>query len=266
MSAKKSKLEVEGEPPADAGGMVSEEMLVGRIKELNKNENDDKIPSDKVLSLFMAEKLYDISQSLKELLEIFKGAKPTSEPVVAVSETKKEVPPSVPEAPSTPTEAVTTKPTSSRVNEIVAAFKPVSDSVTVDTESSTQYVLVRPKGYLGTAKFAEVGKIARSLDAVYVKQGKESHFKIPKMTGEKQDTTQKPVEVAQEKSTGTVRDLFPENLAKLLNFTDQDNIVIISPVKFLGAENFAKVASIVRDNNGKYVSAGKESHFELLRK
>lgn len=41
--------------------------------------------------------------------------------------------------------------------------------------------------------------------------------------------------------------------------------VMVKPAQFLGPENFAKVASIVRAIGGQYVSAGKNSHFEISK-
>jgi len=57
---------------------------------------------------------------------------------------------------------------------------------------------------------------------------------------------------------------FPEDIRKLLAFEQKDDCFIVKPVKFLGSENFAKIANIVRvDLGGEYVSAGKESHFRI---
>jgi hypothetical protein len=39
--------------------------------------------------------------------------------------------------------------------------------------------------------------------------------------------------------------------------------VIVRPSKFLGSENFSKVASAIRELGGQYVSAGKNSHFTI---
>ena len=60
--------------------------------------------------------------------------------------------------------------------------------------------------------------------------------------------------------------LFPEDLRGLLSFEDQGEWTIIKPRQFLGAENFAKIAEIVRKHNGDYISKGKESHFRIPRK
>lgn len=56
---------------------------------------------------------------------------------------------------------------------------------------------------------------------------------------------------------------FPKELRDLLSFTVEEDKVVVKPVKFLGSENFAKIASIVREKGGRYVSAGRKSHFEL---
>lgn len=39
--------------------------------------------------------------------------------------------------------------------------------------------------------------------------------------------------------------------------------VMVKPSSFLGPENFSKVAQIIRSIGGQYVSAGKNTHFEI---
>jgi len=63
-----------------------------------------------------------------------------------------------------------------------------------------------------------------------------------------------------------VRMLFPEELENMLTFEEVGEYIIIKPRQYLGSENFAKIASIVRGDGGEYISAGKESHFRLPRK
>lgn len=41
--------------------------------------------------------------------------------------------------------------------------------------------------------------------------------------------------------------------------------VMVKPAGFLGQENFAKVAQIIRSIGGQYVSAAKNSHFEISK-
>lgn len=63
---------------------------------------------------------------------------------------------------------------------------------------------------------------------------------------------------------------FPKYLADLLTFTEvsdeKGDFVKVKPRQFLGSENFAKIASIVRELGGDYISAGKQSHFRLYKK
>ena len=40
-------------------------------------------------------------------------------------------------------------------------------------------------------------------------------------------------------------------------------MIMVRPAQFLGSDNFSKVAAIVRSLGGQYVSAGKNSHFEV---
>jgi hypothetical protein len=53
------------------------------------------------------------------------------------------------------------------------------------------------------------------------------------------------------------------DLASLLNFTVKNGKAVITPRTFLGAENFSKVANVVRGLQGQYISEGKNSRFEL---
>jgi uncharacterized coiled-coil protein SlyX len=60
-----------------------------------------------------------------------------------------------------------------------------------------------------------------------------------------------------------IKTMFPEELENLLSFEERDEYIIVKPRQFLGTENFAKIASIVRGIGGEYVRAGKESHFRV---
>lgn len=63
-----------------------------------------------------------------------------------------------------------------------------------------------------------------------------------------------------------VQRYFPKELLSLLIFEVTEDHIIIKPKQYLGPENFARVASIVREQfRGEYVSQGKESHFRISR-
>jgi len=59
--------------------------------------------------------------------------------------------------------------------------------------------------------------------------------------------------------------IIPENLVNLLDVTKTNDYFIIKLKKFLGPENFSKLASCIRAVNGEFVSsgAGKESYFRV---
>jgi hypothetical protein len=68
---------------------------------------------------------------------------------------------------------------------------------------------------------------------------------------------------AEAQTIESVQTWFPKDLEKMLTFEDVEDYVMIKPRQYLGSENFAKIAAIVRDNGGEYISAGKESHFRV---
>jgi hypothetical protein len=62
-----------------------------------------------------------------------------------------------------------------------------------------------------------------------------------------------------------IRVLFPSDLEEMLTFEESGNYILIRPRRFLGSDNFSKIASIVRGAGGEYISAGKQSHFKVPR-
>jgi hypothetical protein len=68
------------------------------------------------------------------------------------------------------------------------------------------------------------------------------------------------------KSLEDAKMMFPEDLESLLSFEEKEEYIMIKPRQFLGSENFAKIAAVVRSNGGEYISAGKASHFRLPKR
>jgi len=68
------------------------------------------------------------------------------------------------------------------------------------------------------------------------------------------------------KSLEEAKSFFPGELVELLSFEDSPEKIIVKPRKFLGSDNFAKIAAVIRDLHGEYVSAGKDSHFVIPKK
>jgi len=63
-----------------------------------------------------------------------------------------------------------------------------------------------------------------------------------------------------------VKQAFSSELAGMLLFEETGKFVIVKPRRFLGSDNFAKIAAVVRDLGGEYVSAGRNSHFKIVKK
>jgi hypothetical protein len=72
-----------------------------------------------------------------------------------------------------------------------------------------------------------------------------------------------PTPAGRSRGVQDVRMMFPQELEDLLNFTEKDDYIMIKPRQYLGSENFAKIASIIRGAGGQYISAGKDSHFRI---
>lgn len=65
------------------------------------------------------------------------------------------------------------------------------------------------------------------------------------------------------RSLKSVKQAFSAELAGMLIFEESGNLIIVKPRRFLGSDNFARIASIIRDIGGEYVSAGRNSHFKV---
>ena len=68
---------------------------------------------------------------------------------------------------------------------------------------------------------------------------------------------------ARVRTVADVRTAFPKELESMLFFEDTGEYIVIKPRQYLGSENFARIASLVRGEGGEYISAGKESHFRV---
>ena len=63
-----------------------------------------------------------------------------------------------------------------------------------------------------------------------------------------------------------VKQAFSSELTGMVLFEEIGKFVIVKPRRFLGSDNFAKIAFVVRGLGGEYISAGKNSHFKVSKK
>jgi len=55
----------------------------------------------------------------------------------------------------------------------------------------------------------------------------------------------------------------PNEVKNLLKAEAKDDMLILTPKRYLGAENFSKIMEALKPLEGKYVSQGKNSHFTI---
>ena len=60
-----------------------------------------------------------------------------------------------------------------------------------------------------------------------------------------------------------IRMIFKKELEELLSFEDMGDFIKVKPRQYLGSDNFAKIASTIREAGGEYISAGRDSHFRI---
>ena len=72
--------------------------------------------------------------------------------------------------------------------------------------------------------------------------------------------------IEKSKAVEDIRMMFPDDLEALLSFEEKDDYIIIKPRQYLGADNFSKVMTVIRENGGNYVSLGKASHFRIPKR
>lgn len=268
------KLEPEGRPPLKSRSMVSEEdLLIKEAAEKTKKGESVEIPDEKVLLLFIGETLYDIRGQLNELLGYFRNVGKFESASQKLAQLQEKQKPQVKKEP-TKTEPKKVVESSSpleiadsetRLKEVTEAISGFSSNVTISVDDA-MFIVVKPNGYLKT-EWPDINEAVKNLSGTWISQGKESHWKIPKIV--KKTETSKPQQQSRPKPEGpptgveSVKLLFTKYLEDLLTFSEENGNVIIKPKQFLGTENFTKIASVVREAGGEYVSAGANSHFKI---
>lgn len=96
--------------------------------------------------------------------------------------------------------------------------------------------------------------IAQSLEKIVEKLG------INQVVNQATGTQNSPVI-----SVASIENVIPEEVKDSITITENTDRFIIKSKKFLGTENFAKLGSALRSINGRYISAGKESRFEIMK-
>jgi len=109
-------------------------------------------------------------------------------------------------------------------------------------------------------------KVAEDLRQISIALKPLAISQLPQPTAPPKPTPTLPKTPERIQPMEEIKMMFPEDLENLLNFEEKEDYIIIKPRQFLGPENFAKIASVVRGIGGEYISAGKASHFRVPRK
>lgn len=109
----------------------------------------------------------------------------------------------------------------------------------------------------------------KSLNAVFSKAAQPQSFQNPTPTSAPQSTLASAPVAKQTEITPRVKEILAAlEPVKDLIIIDTDSstmFVMVKPAQFLGPEHFAQLAKIIREIGGQYVSAGKNTHFEVSK-
>jgi hypothetical protein len=153
------------------------------------------------------EKLDQLTQKVDELLAILKGvsedlkttsaslkslavsqitSKPaasapkpvTATPLHQPTLTKPVAAPLTPK-PTTPAPAPAASPSTQSVEDVRMMFPPELDSM-LAFEDKGDYVMIKPKQFLGSENFAKIASTVRGIGGEYISAGRDSHFRVYK--------------------------------------------------------------------------------------
>jgi len=132
------------------------------------------------------QKLDKLVEKIDELLAVLKDV---SEDLKKTSDSLKSLavgqitarPPAPVSAPRTPTPAPAPAAAlkSQNVEDIRMMFPEELDNM-LAFEDKGDYVMIKPKGFLGSDKFAKIASTVRGIGGEYISQGRESHFRVYK--------------------------------------------------------------------------------------
>ena len=127
------------------------------------------------------EKLEKLVERVDELLVVLNKV---SEDLRTVSASIKSIAVSqitqpAPQTPATVSHEIHEKKKS--VEDVRVAF-PEDLEALLSFEEKSEYIMVKPRQFLGSENFAKIASAVRGMGGEYVSAGKDSHFRVPKKT------------------------------------------------------------------------------------
>lgn len=81
--------------------------------------------------------------------------------------------------PSTLTPIIKSSDKGKIINEIRIAFPKELEKL-LEFKEKTDYIIIKPRQFLGSENFAKIASIARELGGEYISAGRDSHFRVAK--------------------------------------------------------------------------------------
>ena len=117
----------------------------------------------------ISEELRSVSASLKSLAVGQITSQPTAKTYTSTSTP----------APS-PTPASTAPPSKERSLDDIRMSFPEELEARLSFEEKGDYIIIKPKQFLGSENFAKIASAVRGMGGEYISAGKDSHFRVPK--------------------------------------------------------------------------------------
>ncbi len=117
----------------------------------------------------VSEELRSVSASLKSLAVGQITAPPTQ-------------PKSAPQIQPPPTAVPAAAPSSSKIRSLddIRMSFPEELETRLSFEEKGDYIIIKPKQFLGSENFAKIASAVRGMGGEYISAGKDSHFRVPK--------------------------------------------------------------------------------------
>jgi hypothetical protein len=68
------------------------------------------------------------------------------------------------------------------VEDVRLSFPPDLENL-LNIDERNEYIIIKPKQFLGSENFAKIASAVRGLGGEYISAGKDSHFRVPKKRG-----------------------------------------------------------------------------------
>lgn len=123
----------------------------------------------------VAEDLRSVSASLKSLAVGQITQPPTQKPPSPIANTAAPTP----KPASAPTMAPSEGTKQRTLDDIRMSF-PEELEARLSFEERADYIIIKPKQFLGSENFAKIASAVRGMGGEYISAGKDSHFRVPK--------------------------------------------------------------------------------------